>query len=388
MKRLNSNQFGKVWVYQRIPRGSWYFSYTNNGEKIEKSLKTNHLGKASEIARKISEGLIDVTAPVIDIPDTIEEGITQYLEHLESEGRSSGTLIRYRPVFKRFNTFCNTKRIKKFNQFNQRVLELYRKERQHTASDGTRYLESKCIVAFGRYLSRNGIIAKVPFNLDGIKKPKTTPLEWFSKGEVEAILKKAKKQDKKIFEVLAFTGMRISEAKRLTWDDVDFEAGFIHVISTNTNPTKSGLSRKIPMHYRVRKVLSSIENQEDFVFNAGKSKKHPDKNGPIHGRKVLARLKKLLDELELQGCLHSFRKFFCSYMANSGVPPTTLIKWSGHQDLKVMMDHYYKLTDDESVNIMDRFDPSNSTNKKVKNPERHSRDKHRDKLAISALSVS
>lgn len=41
-------------------------------------------------------------------------------------------------------------------------------------------------------------------------------------------------------------------------------------------------------------------------------------------------------------------------MANSGVPATTLIKWSGHSDLKVLMDHYYKLDNNDSIKFMEK----------------------------------
>ncbi|PCJ57250.1 MAG: hypothetical protein COA79_16215 [Planctomycetota bacterium] len=144
----------------------------------------------------------------------------------------------------------------------------------------------------------------------------------------------------------------------------------------------------VPIHFRVREILAEIKDKTGFIFNAGKSKKYPNCDGPIHERRLLTRIKRLCDKLEIEGCLHSFRKFFCSYMANSGVPPATLIKWSGHQDLKVFMDHYYKLTDDESIEIMEQFEPQNAEYKTAENSERQSRDTFRDTLSVLKINVS
>ncbi len=246
------------------------------------------------------------------------------------------------------------RRFSQFKQLEQRLFELYRENRKKSASESTRYLESKCIVAFGKYLARNKIVNGVPFSLEGIKKPKVEPLDWFTQKDIDNILNLAKTRDKPLFEFLAFTGLRIAEAKRLAWADVDFEKGFILVRSTSENPTKNGTSRMVPMHERVKNLLKSLEVKSELVFHSGKSSKYPDANGPLSERRVLTKIKKICLKLGIEGCVHSFRKFFCSYMANSGVPATTLIKWSGHSDLKVLMDHYYKLDNDDSIKFMEK----------------------------------
>lgn len=80
---------------------------------------------------------------------------------------------------------------------------------------------------------------------------------------------------------------------------------------------------------------------------------------------------KVQPKLGIEGCVHSFRKFFCSYMANSGVPATTLIKWSGHSDLKVLMDHYYKLDNNDSVKFMEKVSEKDAMKEEADNPLGH-----------------
>jgi integrase len=58
--------------------------------------------------------------------------------------------------------------------------------------------------------------------------------------------------------VLADTGARsLSEALKLTWDDVDLQRGFLHVKSAPGRRTKSGRSRWVPMTPRLRSALQA-----------------------------------------------------------------------------------------------------------------------------------
>lgn len=373
MKRFNSSPIGKsVQIFQRKKEGIWYASYTVELRQVTKSLRTTKLNIASKLATEISDDLDRNTHTVIEMPESLEEAVNQFFEYLKSENRGKGTIKRYRPIFNRFLDFCKNKKVTQFKQLDQRLLELYREDRIKSASKSTRYLESKCIVAFGKYLARNKIVNVIPFSLEGIKKPKIEPLVWFKQKDIDNILSLAKDRDKALFEFLAFTGLRISEVKRLAWADIDLEKGSIIVKSTAENPTKNGTSRMVPMHDRVKNILKSMEVKSELVFHSGKSSKYPDANGPLSERRVLTKIKKICLKLGIEGCVHSFRKFFCSYMANSGVPATTLIKWSGHSDLKVLMDHYYKLENSESIKFMDKVSEKDVKKEDAENPLGHS----------------
>jgi len=53
------------------------------------------------------------------------------------------------------------------------------------------------------------------------------------------------------------------------------------------------------------------------------------------------------------GRLHSFRHFFCSVCANTGVPEQVVMRWLGHQSSR-MVRHYYHLHDEEAQRQMER----------------------------------
>jgi hypothetical protein len=54
------------------------------------------------------------------------------------------------------------------------------------------------------------------------------------------------------------------------------------------------------------------------------------------------------------GRLHSFRHYFASTCATSGIPERVAMDWLGHQDSE-MVRHYFHLHDDESKRQMDRL---------------------------------
>ena len=51
------------------------------------------------------------------------------------------------------------------------------------------------------------------------------------------------------------------------------------------------------------------------------------------------------------GRLHSFRHYFCSVCANTGVPEQVVMQWLGHRDSQ-MVRHYYHLHDEEAQRQM------------------------------------
>ena len=53
--------------------------------------------------------------------------------------------------------------------------------------------------------------------------------------------------------------------------------------------------------------------------------------------------------------LHSFRHYFCSTCANSGVPERMVMEWLGHVDSE-MVRHYYHLHDEEARRRMADLD--------------------------------
>ena len=60
--------------------------------------------------------------------------------------------------------------------------------------------------------------------------------------------------------------MRRGEIFNLTWFDLDFDRGVMHV-----RKTKTKLNRVVPMNARVREVLNRQKRSSEFVFTSEKT---------------------------------------------------------------------------------------------------------------------
>jgi integrase len=170
---------------------------------------------------------------------------------------------------------------------------------------------------------------------------------------------------------LACTGLRISELAAMRWGDVDLqqrmlslpeESGYADRQDLERRDRKSGRSRSFPIHPDLLSVLVRQRRSDVYVF-------HGPRGGrlkPDYVRNVL--VNKVVNELASQfpapagakgfrdGRLHSFRHYFCSLCANSGVPIMMVMEWLGHQDSS-MVKHYYHLHDSEARRHMDKLNP-------------------------------
>ena len=88
------------------------------------------------------------------------------------------------------------------------------------------------------------------------------------------------------------------------------------------------------------------------MFTAPPSQKYPKGGNQIHLDHLREKLLAILSDLGIEhGGLHSFRRFFISYCANQGVPPTVVMRWVGHAGLRMIV-RYYSLQDEESREAM------------------------------------
>ena len=186
-----------------------------------------------------------------------------------------------------------------------------------------------------------------------------------------------------IFDVLFHTGMRIGEATALTWNDIDFENGEIHINKTlvyyskvgkctysiNTPKTESG-TRIVPMIGDVKSVLLSeklrldknemrchviIDGITDFVFT--------NRFGDVLNFNVVNKAIKrivrgcndeiLVTAVDAENCLllpdfscHNLRHTFATRLYESEKLSLKAIQEIlGHADICTTLDVYTKLTD-------------------------------------------
>ena len=143
------------------------------------------------------------------------------------------------------------------------VLSAWLSEKNVTAC--SRNKEIRRMRVFAKYLRALNIFA---YEMDTCKEDKTYQAYTFSDNEMRRIFEIAdsgsvsyvEKDTKYIFPVvlriLYGTGLRISEALNLKWDDVDFAQGTLLI-----RETKNNKQRKVPMHPSLTEILKQYKTR-------------------------------------------------------------------------------------------------------------------------------
>lgn len=177
--------------------------------------------------------------------------------------------------------------------------------------------------------------------------------EAYTLDEIERCLVCVDIHYRPLFETLAWSGMRPNEAAALRWEDIDFKKGLINISKGRVmgveNRTKSGKSRKVPLHPRVKnflsKLLKSNEGAEptDHVFS--------NKSGEPLALGVNFNLPHEWAKAEkIAGVPHRrpymLRHSIASLCAREGMDDTTLAAMLGHASITTTQRFYRKATAD------------------------------------------
>ena len=340
-------------IYLRGRR--WWAEFMADRKQERASLGTRSKKEARRRAIQIDADLISGKYRPQKRAPLIRDAVDTYMDYLKTEGRRDGTLKRYGPELDRFADFAAKCRVKRLSAVSLVLMDKYRAWRtKQEAKPATLYHESIVIKQLLNFAVAREVLVTNPLAKFKPKKPKSPEPVAFTLDEVEAILVRAHERYRPIFELLAFTGMRIGELAWLSWDDIDFEKGFVEIRAKDDWLPKDGDDRSLPMHPRVRRLLGPLPHAGRWVFVGPPCAKFPKGGQQVAERRALAALKKAAKEAgvpDKKRKLHTFRHFFASFCANNGVAMAKLMKWMGHSSVEMVM-KYYSLGEDESQRAM------------------------------------
>jgi integrase len=194
-----------------------------------------------------------------------------------------------------------------------------------------------------------------------LDKPVFEPKPAPSLNEVNALLDIASDSDRGPISILAFTGMRSGELRRLRPADIDIAGNWIHIHSRPDGKTKTKLSRKVPIHPRLLPVLRvAVQENRPYLFTAPRSSKYPAGDHWMNVRLLNDRFASLVTRMGLPAgresgfVLHSLRHFFETFGVNAGIPQRVIDTWLGHRSDRSMAAVYYRLGDGESQLFMQK----------------------------------
>ncbi len=319
-------------------RGStWWANWQQNDSQHRKTLKTKSLKEARLRAVRLEAELLSGVHQQKIKAAGLEEVITEYDRHLETERRRPKTLTKYRGIFKHLRRIAEDQGVRSVDRITISFLDKYRHARV-VAGVCISTVCNECVVIrqLVNFARSRDLLSGDPLRGLKIKEPKPAPQPCFSREEVARILEASQEPQRSIFTVLADTGARIGEIEWLTWDDVDFRRNVLHIRPKDDWIPKTGDQRAIPMTDRVARLLKSRPRQHRWVFTAGASKKYPQGGHRISERRLLCSLKRLLKRLGLAGHLHTFRHAFISHALSTGVPEAVVRSIVGHVDASII----------------------------------------------------
>jgi len=151
------------------------------------------------------------------------------------------------------------------------------------------------------------------------------------------------------YAAICLTGMRLGEARFLTWDDVDLVNKIIRIRKGYKNgtwwePKTRSSGRRIPIVPQMEVILNRLRqtNKKNlWVFETRRGTQLGD-TGPTQ------RLGEICRRLGLRKryVLHSLRKYWASTVALQGMPAQVMIKVFGHTDFELILKVYYAQNDD------------------------------------------
>jgi len=264
-----------------------------------------------------------------------------------------------------------------WNQVNRDVLMGYNQWMVEQDYHGkTQYIEVTVLKQVLKWLVGENLLPSTSLFRLALKKPNGTQTYCYTKAEVEAIVTHCRNEpDLKwladVVIALATTGFRISELAGLRWSDVDRDRSVLRLTDTtrqarksdrqDARTTKSHRDRSLPIHADLLRVLEGLPRMPDQrVFHGARGGKiKPDTVRRVLMRDVLPVLAGQFPATDhrpgiLAGRLHSFRHYFCSISADSGVPEQLLMSWLGHRESE-MIRHYYHQREDESRRQMSKI---------------------------------
>lgn len=366
---------------------------TKDHQQALAALRRLDLVKAVEVG-KADRALLD-TSPTELLG--LEAGWDLYRDHVSRSrvagGAKKNTTKRYRAVFGKFIPFAHGRGIAAWNTVNRQSLEAYAAWLDGEGyAFATEYLELNTLKQAVKWLTENDHLP-VECRITGLKMPKPAggATYCWTVEEVAAIVACCREQAElnwlgEVVIALASTGLRISELASLRWTDIDFEKNTIRLTDESTfaprqrrrkaRETKNSRSRSFPIHDDLRSVLHGIRQQGGCLIFRGPrgGVLKPDTIRRILVRDVLTKLADRFPTPEddigfADGRLHTFRHYFCSHCANSGVPERVVMAWLGHQSSR-MVQRYYHLHDEEAQRQMKKLNFVNTANEPETGEER------------------
>lgn len=186
--------------------------------------------------------------------------------------------------------------------------------------------------------------------MDDVSRPRAPlpEIKFLSPDEIQVFLEKSKGENIEIAVwIAAYTGMRLSEIRALSWDDVDLESGYISVRRSlyatkdgwelNDPKTKSGV-RTLPIPTPLLNKLTEYKTTwKENPWNLILIGKH---GRPIPTSSISLGMKRIREKTGYEITFHGLRHSLASMLVSANVGVTDVAAYLGHSDPTITLKRY------------------------------------------------
>ena len=357
----------RIVIYRRGKKRIYIADFHYNGKHCRQTLNTTvkkiAVNRGVQLEHSLAEGTFLSPRTVIKQPisnSSLPNIVKDFLLFGETEGRRKRTLVKQRGILNRFVDFAAESNVLLLSHVDLRLIDSYRASRQAELSPKSMHNEGQLLKQFFGWCEERALIGSNPLSKRKFRPPKCAAKVSPSVQQINRILKAVSETKYPVLATLAFTGARSGEIASLRVEDVDLKGNWLRFESRDGYETKTGDSRKIPIHSRLRPVLEKAlaRGKDGWLFTALPSRKYPNGDHYISTKHLntdfVATLKKLgIPTGQANGfTVHSLRRSFKTICVNGGIPREVVDAWQGHARIRTASDLYYSLPDFDSQRFM------------------------------------
>jgi integrase/recombinase XerD len=293
--------------------------------------------------------------------------LSRFESHLRGEGTASSTRRKYRQNLAHFVNWLDggdpvTLKRGEIKGYLEEWQELY--EEEHDKPLAARTIKSRinALKSFYAYLDARDLLVddngrEIRNPMDGIKAPKIKrkPNDWLREEEDHAMLAaEMNRQERIVIFLLRWSGVRVSEACSLVWEDVDFSAGRIRVRASKSD---AGL-RHIPLAAELETELRAWKKHlvGKDLFSLDLPVLVTRNRTPMTTTFAWRLVKRVANHAGVRArdgkrhnvsevTPHTLRRTFGSYFLNKGLRLEDVSKLLGHSNITVTQECYAELLD-------------------------------------------
>jgi len=323
-------------LYRR--NGVWYGRFPELkelGRDARISLKTTDREVAVLKAKRIERELATGTFLQPEKPIPIEELFEKYLEYsrLSKNPRVYKT-DRFRLSF--IKSLADSHKVKTVGDITPAFAEKLKAEvlkRSQSPGSYNQYLQLPKAV-LNKAIEWGDLSSNPLRFVKKLKPHKVRTIRYLTMEEIQKAFDSIAGTVNSMVRVLAYTGLRLGEMIHLSWEDVNFRAGYIAVQSKEQFSPKSREVRHVPINDRLRDLLLTLKKRgHQYVFDNGQGK-------PLYASSshYTRKIKRALSDTGIKDAgAHTLRHTFISHLFLQGVPITVIRELAGHKDISTTM---------------------------------------------------